>query len=151
MASNIFNQQDYQVILRRISTLSSGNQKKWGKMNLNQMLKHCSIQLKLGLGHVEQPGYEGPAIQRSWFVYKSFLYVIPWPKGLPTPSKMNIVKNNIPSLQFTEEKKQLIKLLGEVQSNSNLRPHPFFGPLNQKDWGRLIWIHLDHHLKQFGG
>ncbi len=52
MAANIFNQSDCQSILQRINSLSADNnnkEKKWGKMNLNQMLENCSIQLTLAL------------------------------------------------------------------------------------------------------
>ncbi len=151
MASNIFKQQDYQGIVKRIETLESTNEKEWGKMSIVQMLEHCSLQLKLGLGHIELSGYEGPGIQRTWFGRKSFLYAMPWTKGLPTPSQMNMIKNSLLFKEFDFEKDQLIKLLEEVQKNPNLKPHAFFGAMNQKDWGRLIWKHLDYHLKQFGG
>ncbi len=151
MASNIYHQQDFQGIVLRIDALSSSNQRKWGKMSMEEMLEHCSLQLKLGLGHVPLSGYEGPSIQRTWFGRKSFLFVMPWPRGLPTPSQMNVVKNHLPSKEFSAEKDQLIKLLKEVQQTPNLKPHAFFGAMNQTDWGRLIWKHLDHHLKQFGG
>lgn len=151
MTSNIFNKQDYSKIIERIEELQVSNHKKWGKMNIEQMLEHCSLQLKLGLGHKEMTGYEGPGIQRTWFGRKSFLYAMPWLKGLPTPSQMNMVKNDVSVEAFAQEKSQLINLLKEIQKNTNLKPHAFFGAMNQKDWGRLIWKHLDYHLKQFGG
>ncbi|MEM8928116.1 MAG: hypothetical protein AAGC45_07925 [Bacteroidota bacterium] len=71
MASNIFKQQDYLGIVKRIKELKSTNEKKWGKMNFEQMLEHCSLQLKLGLGYIELAGFEGPSIQRTWFGRKS--------------------------------------------------------------------------------
>lgn len=151
MASNIFNPSDYQGVLNRINSLSKDNKRKWGTISLNQMLAHCSLQLKLGLGIIEQTGFEGSSIMRTWFGRWSFFYVMPWTKGLPTPSKMDIIKNKIPSHEFESEKKELLELLKQVQKNQNLNPHPFFGLTSQKDWGRLIWKHLDYHLKQFGG
>jgi len=27
--------------------------------------------------------------------------------------------------------------------------HPVFGKLSHTDWGRFLWIHLDHHFRQF--
>ncbi|WP_299111011.1 DUF1569 domain-containing protein [uncultured Winogradskyella sp.] len=151
MASNIFKPQDYQGIVKRIEKLESTNEKEWGKMSIVQMLEHCSLQLKLGLGYIELSGYEGPGIQRTWFGRKSFLYAMPWLKGMPTPSQMNMMKNDVSPGDFSKEKNQLINLLEEVQKNRSLKPHAFFGAMNQKDWGRLIWKHLDYHLKQFGG
>ena len=67
MAANIYNKKDYKGMLKRLDALDASNHRKWGKMNIEQMLEHCSIQLKLGLGHVELSGFEGPSIQRTWF------------------------------------------------------------------------------------
>jgi hypothetical protein len=30
------------------------------------------------------------------------------------------------------------------------KQHPFFGNMNKKQWGRLGYIHINHHLQQFG-
>jgi hypothetical protein len=29
-------------------------------------------------------------------------------------------------------------------------PHPGFGVLSSKEWGRIVCLHNDHHLRQFG-
>ena len=29
-------------------------------------------------------------------------------------------------------------------------PHFFFGPLTPMEWSALMYVHLDHHLRQFG-
>ncbi|GAA4351206.1 hypothetical protein GCM10023185_09680 [Hymenobacter saemangeumensis] len=31
-----------------------------------------------------------------------------------------------------------------------LAPHPGYGPLSRTQYGRFIYLHLDHHLRQFG-
>ena len=120
-------------------------------MNIGQMLAHCSAQLKLGLGVITQDSFEGPSIQRTRLGRWLILFVVPWTRGLPTPSRMNMVKNQLPAASFVEEKAQLVALLAEVQKHPDLHPHPFFGALDRRNWGRLIWKHLDHHLRQFGG
>ena len=28
--------------------------------------------------------------------------------------------------------------------------HPAFGPMSHKAWGKLVYKHTEHHLKQFG-
>ena len=150
MASNIFNSSDYTAIVKRIGNLNSNSPRKWGTININQMLEHCSIQLKLGLGRIDQSTFEGSPIMRTGLGRWLFLYVMPWSKGLPTPSKMNMMENGVSTVDFESEQKKLIDLLEQVQKNPDLRPHPFFGAMTQKDWGRLIFKHLDHHLKQFG-
>ena len=37
----------------------------------------------------------------------------------------------------------------EIQQ-MDLSEHTFFGELDRKEWARLTYKHLDHHLKQFG-
>ncbi len=149
MAANIFNQKDYTDIKNRINQLHTQSQRQWGKMSLDQMLEHCSIQLRVGLGIVPETGYEGSSIYRTTIGRWILLYALPWPKGTNTPSQMNILNNgsSLPDIQHS--KQILLELLEKVQVIPRLKPHPFFGNMEKKDWGRLIWKHLDHHLRQF--
>ena len=151
MAANIYNPQDYQTIIRRIEALSESKQRKWGTMTIGQMLQHCSRQLQSGLGELEYTQLEGSPLLRTGLVRWLALYAMPWSKGLPTASKMNMKKQGIVADDFQAERENLLSLLARIQEEPNLQPHPLFGTLGQKDWGRLIWKHLDHHLKQFGG
>lgn len=146
---NIFNSGDYQALVRRIESLQVNSVRKWGSMNIEQMLEHCGLQLKLALGKVASTKTEGPALYRVTLVKKIVLYVMPWIRGLPTPSKMNMHKNSIEANVFTNNKSALLGLLTEVLTHDEFNAHPFFGVMNRKDWGRMIWKHLDHHLKQF--
>lgn len=150
MASNIFNQDDYENLLSRIEGLNVNSRRGWGSMNINQMLVHCSNQLKLGLGLIEQSDFEGYSFLRTGFGRWLFLFALPWTRGLPTPNKMNMIEAKISVGDLESERKTLLYLLDQVQNNPKLLPHPFFGTLDKKNWGRLIWKHLDHHLRQFG-
>jgi hypothetical protein len=149
MAANIFNSPDYANIQKRIEQLNAENQRRWGKMTLPEMLTHCGIQLKKALGILPQTPFEGPALYRTapgrWLA----LYAFPWPKGSPTPSQMNMAINHVEAMEMEIARKELLQLLQDVQSKEALLPHPFFGQMNKKDWGRLIWKHVDHHLRQF--
>ena len=146
---NIFNDADYHLTVQRIKSLTVDSKRRWGKMNINQMLEHCSIQLKLALNLLPSKRYEGSFIFRTQLGRWLTLYVIPWPHGAATPSQMNMLKNNVAEQDFLTEKNQLLFLLGEIKQKQMLTPHPFYDELNQKDWGRLIWKHINHHLKQF--
>jgi hypothetical protein len=149
MAETINSEQDYSKILLRIKGLTENNTAIWGKMNLSQMIEHCSIQLKLALGDLPEQKLE------SSFLYKTLLgrwlslYIVPWPKGFETPSIMNMETNNLPVPVFEEGRKNLIELLKRISKEEQLAIHPFYGKINKNDWGRLIWVHLNHHLKQF--
>ena len=62
---------------------------------------------------------------------------------LKTPSSRDI------SLSNRESKKKLLDLPEKAKGKKQLQPHPFFGNLNRKELGGLIYKHPDHHLKQF--
>ncbi|MEO5998152.1 MAG: DUF1569 domain-containing protein [Chitinophagaceae bacterium] len=146
---NIFNDTDYHLIVHRINSLTVDNNRRWGKMNVNQVLEHCSIQLKLALNLLPSKRREGSFIFRTQLGRWLTLYVFPWPHGSETPSQMNMQKNDVAVQDFFMGKKQLLFLLGEIKQKQMLAPHPFYDELSQKDWGRLIWKHINHHLKQF--
>jgi hypothetical protein len=150
MAANIFNETDYVDIKTRIHQLNIQSQRQWGTMSLPQMLEHCSVQLKKALGIIPEGAYEGPSMYRTAFGHWLLFYAMPWPKSAATPSQMNMLSNGATVADVQDSKRALLGLLEKVQSQYQFNTHPFFGKMDKKDWGRLIWKHLDHHLKQFG-
>ncbi|MEO0553195.1 MAG: DUF1569 domain-containing protein [Bacteroidota bacterium] len=150
MGSNIFYPDDYFVIQKRLDHVNAESLRLWGTMSVAQMMEHCSMQLELGLGKIEQADFEGSWLMRTAFGRWLFLYALPWPKGIRTPTRMDMVKNNIYPDDFQFRKRNLFELLEQVRQSPGLKPHPFFGAMNKRVWGRLIWKHLDHHLRQFG-
>ena len=146
---NIFNESDYSEIKGRIQKLSNVNERLWGEMNLEQMLVHCTTQLKLSLGEVSAE-QQGPSFMRSklgkWILFSN----IPWPRNVGTPNEMNAGLLSSKPTDVENEKITLLSYIEKARQEEQLKKHPFFGELNRKEWGRLIFKHLDHHLKQFG-
>ena len=148
--SNIFNNSNYVLIVGRIESLSDSSKREWGSMALPEMLKHCSLQLKMALFEIQETKKEGSFILRTSFGRWMGLYGPRWQKGSITPSQMNIKIQSLEIKTFKEEQIQLLNYLNVVLTKDTFQEHPIFGKLNKKDWGRLIWKHLDHHLRQFG-
>ena len=146
---NILNNADYSEIVNRIKDLSEPNVRLWGNMDIQQMLFHCTTQLKITLGEISHK-QEGASFLRSklgkWLLFST----IPWPKGSETPSKMNVETASYSVSDIETGKNELMNYLEKVRHQKHLKAHPFFGELSRKEWGRLIYKHLDHHLKQFG-
>ncbi|HEY5370004.1 MAG TPA: hypothetical protein VIJ75_13560 [Hanamia sp.] len=61
---NILNEKDYSEIRDRIKNLSGASIRRWGKMDLQQMLVHCTTQLKLAVGEIPSKT-QGPSFMRS--------------------------------------------------------------------------------------
>jgi len=147
---NINNQFDYEELALRIKQLSSSNTRQWGKMDLQQMLVHCTAQLKMALGEIRatpQGSFMMRTVLGKWTAFSD----IPWPKGANTPNEMNMERNTFQLTDIENEKKELQAYLARVKLAPQLMPHPFFGALSHKEWGCLIFKHIDHHLKQFSG
>jgi Protein of unknown function (DUF1569) len=147
---NIFNEQDYAIILQRIVNITESSTKQWGTMNVAEMLVHCNLQLKLALHEIEGTKHEGSFILRTGFGRWMGLYGPRWKKGTTTPTQMNVLQQKLPIGKVDAEKETLLNYLKVILTKDAFQEHPIFGKLNKKDWGRLIWKHLDHHLRQFG-
>jgi hypothetical protein len=148
--SNIFNQTDFDEIKKRLDKLDANSPRLWGKMQVNEMLEYSCLQLKLALGEMEGIKNEGSFLLRTSFGRWLGLYGPNWKKGTNTPAQMNIVAQHIKAATFNVEKATLLNYLENFRNKSDFNQHPFFGKLHKKDWGRLVWKHLDHHLRQFG-
>lgn len=148
--ANIFNAKDYELIVKRIISLKESSERQWGTMSLPEMLEHCNIQLKLALFEIKGTNNEGSFILRTSIGRYVGLYGPRWQKGSITPSQMNVKKQTLSISNYDVERTQLLNYITTVLTKDNFQEHPIFGKLNKKDWGRLIWKHLDHHLRQFG-
>jgi hypothetical protein len=72
------------------------------------------------------------------------------PVGLRLPIGFKI--QHLQRFEFAYEKSQLLKIL-EVDWNARTeevwKRHPMFGKMTLKEWGKLLQIHVDYHLRQF--
>jgi hypothetical protein len=52
------------------------------------------------------------------------------------------------------EKEALLELVNKFYASGPAGitkfPHPFFGSFTPDQWGKSMYKHLDHHLRQFG-
>jgi len=133
-------------IVTRIENLQPTSQAKWGKMNVAQMLAHCQEPIKIGLGitHAKRGllGILFGQMFKKKFLKQGFT------NNLPTSPEFVIVSDK----SFTTEKQQLITLVKKLAEPNAItcKKHPFFGKITEAEWGEISYLHLHHHLKQFG-
>lgn len=149
---NIAHKKDLENILERIRRLTPESNRKWGKMNVNQMICHLCDPLRCALHERSFTDISNPLYRTigKWV----FLYLFPFPKHAPTGVEFNQLKGSgTPVTGFEADRTSLIRLLNQLhnsKSGEGLAAHPLFGDLSYWEWGRITWLHLDHHLKQFG-
>ena len=149
MTTNIFDKEANQSLLERFQKLTADSLALWGKMNAAQMVLHCQKPLDVAEGKLLIKGgllgfLFGKMAKNSFIKNKGFS------KNSPTAPEFKITETP----QFDKEKQILtdtIKKFGELgPSVIANRKHPFFGEMTDTEWGTLHYVHLDHHLKQFG-
>ncbi|WP_282139671.1 DUF1569 domain-containing protein [Cytobacillus oceanisediminis] len=147
--NNIFNHLHTEEILNRIDKLNPNSKPQWGRMDVAQMLAHCSSFQDIAMGHSFPPrGWLGRLIGRF---AKPILY-----NDKPIPHNMSTIPTILitDKKEFETEREKLKQKIIAFQNNGpeqcTAHPHPFFGKLSSEEWGKGIYKHLDHHLKQFG-
>jgi hypothetical protein len=143
----IFDKTTRDELIVRINMLNENSTAQWGKMNIYQMLKHCTLCEEM---------YLGKRKYKRAFIGRLFGRI-----GLrnllkdETPIKPNSPTS--PEFKIKEmggniltEKIKWISLIGEYAEYSNENfEHWFFGKMTKEQVGQFAYKHTDHHLRQF--
>jgi hypothetical protein len=143
---NLLLQEVKEETISRINKLVPATQRKWGTMEVAQMLAHLQARFSVAFGSDNLKGnffirLFGPLLKGMLYSEK------PYRKNMPTDKSFKISDHR----EFAKEKQQLLEMIYSF-SEETLRkdPHPYFGKLTQEQWGKASWKHIDHHLRQFG-
>jgi hypothetical protein len=146
---NLFDPSAAEEVKQRMALLTPQTPRLWGKMGPAQMLAHCSAAMEVSVGD---------KVMRQIFIGKLFgnmakakmLSGKPMDRNMPT-DKSYVVKDD---RDLNTERQRLIVLIDRFQTGGpeqcTKHPHSFFGNMPPEEWSALNYVHLDHHLKQFG-
>jgi hypothetical protein len=76
-----------------------------------------------------------------------------WPAGIETVPEIDQQIGGTSPADFMADVAELESLLTVIATRGSAAPwptHPFFGRMSHADWLRWGYLHLDHHLRQFG-
>ncbi|MEK4434445.1 DUF1569 domain-containing protein [Paenibacillus sp. FSL K6-2862] len=144
----IFDLSAAKEILGRIDQLNQDVQPGWGRMNAAQMLAHCSSFQDIATGKARS-SRSLLGILVGKFAKPIFYNDKPLPRNMSTIPSMMIVDTREFEVEKEKLKQNIMTLQREGFKNGAV-PHPFFGRFTSEEWGKGIYKHLDHHLKQFG-
>lgn len=147
---SVFDKSVREELIQRISSLNENSTAQWGKMNVWQMTKHCTLWDDWILGKNEW-------VYRQEWLGKIFGKMAlkssvkderPIGKNMPA-GKRWIVKEKNGDLEM--QKKNWIGLInGYGQYYNPDFIHDFFGKMTLEQIGIFAYKHSDHHLNQFG-
>lgn len=151
MAASILQAEVKQQLINRIDKLTPDSKALWGTMEVNQMLAHLNDAVKIALGM--KPSVNKGNFITNKIVFPIMTYVFTnWPKNLPTAPEMAQQYKGTPAKDFYTEREFLKKMIDifEEREAEKIKEHPLFGKLSKEEWGHLLVVHFNHHLKQFG-
>jgi hypothetical protein len=137
-------------LVARLNTLSPDTRPQWGKMNVAQMLAHCSVAYEMAFEDRHPPAGALMGWVLRTFVKRGVVGTTPYPKGSPTSPAFKVSAEQ----DFQQERMRLMGYVERTAKEGSAffegRPSPSFGPLTAEEWKNLLYKHLDHHLRQFG-
>jgi len=132
----------------RIGQLQPDSERLWGKMNVAQALAHCAGAMENALGDTVLPRHPIGRLIGRWAL-RGFL-VKGRPMGKGEPTHPSVIVND--PRDFDVERHRLTQAIDRFASGPHActtHPHFFFGRMTPAEWAAFMYIHLDHHLRQF--
>jgi len=148
--TTVFDTSTRDELIRRIHTVDETSTARWGRMNVYQMVRHCT--LWEGWIQGKPPCTYKQALIGRLFGRMALRGVTkddrPLARNVPTTKAFKITDT---TGDVAAERRKWAALVAEYEHYSN--PgfiHDFFGRMTREQIGQLAYKHTDHHLRQFG-
>ncbi len=135
----------------RVQALRADSNRKFGKMSIEQMLKHLRNAFEVSLGEKSLPDESKPIVRDVLFFLIARV-ITTWPGGrIKAPDYWSPPAD----YDFERERKELLgamdRFLGAFEAAPDkIGVHPILGPLTMRKWSQLMGVHMHHHMRQFG-
>ncbi|MEO9210124.1 MAG: DUF1569 domain-containing protein [Ginsengibacter sp.] len=149
MTLNISQQHGNDDIIARVKNLQTSAEKKWGSMNVVEMLVHCNNANKIVLN--SPASSRGDSLKQNLFKMIFLHLKFSFPKNIKAPKPLAKMVDGISIEDFEQHKTEYVEIMKKFLNFEFPKKmyHPAFGNLNPKEWGVATWMHMDHHLRQF--
>lgn len=146
------NADDLAEILTRLDGLTPEAERQWGRMTPNQMLCHLTDAFRSALG--ERPVSPASNVfTRTVLRWIALKAPMTWPHGVRTRPEVDQEIGGTPPTSFESDAAELAGITRRFVAERSAidgHAHSIFGPMTSKEWLRWGYLHVDHHLRQFG-
>ena len=144
---------DKTEVLRRLKDVSPESARRWGRMSAPQMVCHLADAFRMALGE-KAVGHVPGLLNRTIVKWVALYAPVRWPPGILTRPEIDqeLAGCTKPG-DFATDVAQVeacVALMTAPRADFNWPPHPIFGRMSEGDWLRWGYLHMDHHLRQFG-
>ena len=144
---------DKAVLLQRVREITPDSRRHWGKMTPHQMICHLNDSFKSVIGERVVNGDKSNLLTRTVVRWLALYAPLKWPHGVPTMAENDQEQGGTPPEDFTRDLEALILMIDRItrsEKDFRWRRHPLFAEMSDPDWMRWGYLHVDHHLRQFG-
>ena len=149
------NPHDRAEILVRLANVGPEATRRWGRMSAHQMICHLDDVFRMAMG--EQPVHSvNSALGRTVIKWVALYAPLRWPGGRfqtsPELDQAAAMGATAPAA-FAADVARLVKRVEVLTATPRTfawAPHPLFGAMSDPAWMRWGYLHVDHHLRQFG-
>ncbi len=136
-------------IIDRFKKLQPNSVRLWGTMLLTEMLLHCTLANRFIFE--DNSPYRKPTVAERLRKFACFHIISQLPKNRVGPARLQTF-NKAGEDQFEEQRKALIISIEKFATHEGPINclHAALGFLTPIQWGIISWMHMDHHLRQFG-
>ena len=147
--NTIFDKSIRDELINRVNSINKNSKALWGKMNIYQMTRHCTIWNEWVLG-------KHSSVYKQEFLGKIFGKMAlksntkddkPIGKNMPA-GKAFIIKEKDGDLE-THKTLWTNQITAYEQFSNDDFIHDFFGKMTIEQIGIFVYKHNDHHLRQF--
>jgi hypothetical protein len=143
---------DRDRIVERLREVTPHSSHRWGRMTSHEMVCHLADAFRIALGERKvKPGDN--VFHRTALKWMALYSPTPWPRGVSTRPEADPRRAGTPPDSFSRDVREVESLLARFLDRiamGTLDRHPLFGPMSSWQWLRWGYLHMDHHLRQFG-
>ena len=121
-------------------------------MSAHQMICHLCDSFRMATGEKLVSDASG-RMQRTLVKWIALYLPVLWPVGLQTRPEVDQLCAGTRPADFAADVAELEALLEFISTREkgfDWPVHPIFGRMSQGAWLRWAYLHMDHHLRQFG-
>ena len=136
----------------RMRALRPESVRRWGRMSVHEMVCHLSDSFRM-VSEQKQVSHASGPLRRTIVKWIALFLPVPWPAGLVTRPELDQEVGGTRPVDFAADVAELEALLDRITTRKGSfdgRSHPIFGAMSEASWLRWGYLHMDHHLRQFG-
>lgn len=151
MKRSLTNPNERAELVARLQRLAPESRRQWGRMTPHQAICHLSDSFRGLMGTTPVTSFS-TILSRTLIKWVALRLPLKWPPGVQTPPEVDQEIGGTKPVEFERDRRELEALMERFAQcrSRDLQPHPLFGRLSDTEWQRWGYLHMDHHLRQFG-